>query len=104
MDIMASDAETNDGVNTVGDIHLHQPTPQRHHNHHPHHHSKSPAGGLRRGIHHQPPTSSNISSVSSTPVHRNHADDKNNNLNIENLQETLKRSLGVGKVYDRIKT
>ncbi|CAO3607183.1 unnamed protein product [Cunninghamella echinulata] len=97
MDIMASDAETNDGVSAIGDLHLHQPTPQRHHNHHSHHHSKSPAGGLRRGIHHQPSTSSNKSSVSSTPVHRNHADDKNNNLNIENLQETLKRSLGVVK-------
>ncbi|KAI8085118.1 RAVE protein 1 C terminal-domain-containing protein [Halteromyces radiatus] len=85
-----------------------------HHHPHTHHHNnnnnnndnntavKSPVGGKRHGLHHHSSCASTKSSTASTPISPMagrllQPEDRIQNSSFDNLHETLKKSLGVGK-------
>ncbi|KAI8330851.1 WD40-repeat-containing domain protein [Chlamydoabsidia padenii] len=100
LDSMASDMET--------DLEIHHAT---HHHHHHHHHNNNNntntnnhnvKSSVRRPLHHHPSSTSAKSSTPSTPVgpmtgRLLQPEDRNHHSSFDNLQETLRRSLGVGK-------
>jgi hypothetical protein len=97
LESVASDIEAD------GEPHPHNHHPHNHH--HPHyissnsHSAKSPSA--RRPLHHHPSSASTKSSVASTPVapmagRLLQPEDRNHHSSFDNLQETLRRSLGVG--------
>ncbi|ORZ24097.1 RAVE protein 1 C terminal-domain-containing protein [Absidia repens] len=102
LDSVASDGELEGETHHLHQHQHHQHHQQHHHSHHHHNSAKSPVPGIRRPLHHPPSSSSAKSSAVSTPISPMNGrllqpEDRINHSSFDNLQETLRRSLGVGK-------